>query len=278
MISMQDSTMYPLQAIRRCVPVAETLIKKWKDVVERNGGSMWELEVRFGQNTETGFVPGTSFKFFNTALLWFESSTEWAKVDDWTEMHEFYYRVDRTVVRSTVSFTGEGAGVHTVHKIKKKHVRQNFYCNRDMSPASHRDFANWPDFRLELSSEQPVTVTLPDVVDTQLVRIKQRKSFHYRLSDEGGQSLWRYDFTRCWSGQTMAEAEQNQRSSSTVEPRYEIEIECTNPEALLKSGDLNYIAQSLLLKTNDFYRPSVKDVLSVHRSMSLVEYFLDVAQ
>ena len=282
-----------LQQIGRCVPAVQSLVQQLQTVAATPSEAAldWELEVRFGECLNNGlrgsnFKPGTSALFFNSALHWFETCADWATVQDWTEIHEFYYKVERRVVRTTVTF---GDVVTTEHKWKQKLERQNFVCQRGRVPVSHSSVAYWPDFRVELSSEEVIDtkrVSLPEVVNTQLVRIKQRKSFFWGLpvedsaESESGDStrpLWRYDFTRCWAGPTLPEAEQQQRSSSTVEPRYEIELELYNPAALLKRP-VDQLSKSLLLKVNDFYMPSVWDTLSVHRGLSGVDYHLEPHQ
>lgn len=268
-----------LQQINYCQRATERLVNRLENSVSQSDGNdantFWELEVRFGQITDAGFCPGTTYNFFMNVLHWFETCTEWVNVEDWTEIHEFYYRVDRRIVRTTVTFGG--GSVQTEHKWKQKHDKHNFFCRRDRIPASHANPNFWPDFRIELSSEEAVTGQLPEVIDTALVRIKQRKSFFYKMPTDTGDAtpLWRYDFTRCWSGKTMAEAEQNQRSSSTVEPRYEIELECCNPLAVLKEYGMERMVKSLLLKTNDFYMPSVWETVSVHRNLQGIDYYLD---
>lgn len=265
-----------LQQINYCLRATEQLTRRLEHHVnqsEQEGRDIfWELEVRFGQMTDTAFQPGTSYNFFMNALNWMKSY-EWVSTEE-AEMHEFYYRVERRIVRTTVTF---GDTVQTEHKWKQKHEKHNFYCRKDNVPASHATFDYWPDFRIELSSEEPVVTPLPEVTDTVLVRIKQRKSFFYKMPQDTADvvPIWRYDFTRCWSGKTMAEAEQNQRSSSTVEPRYEIELECCNPKALLREHGVTKAVKSLLLKTNDFYRPSVWETVAVHRNLNGVEYYLD---
>lgn len=267
-----------LQPVQNCVPKVQKLVEQLNRLVldpkSQENGIFWELEVRLGQITENNFQPGTSYGFFKSALHWFETCTEWAAVQDWTEVHEFYYRVDRRMVRTTKTF---GDTITMEHKWKQKKERHNFFCRRDCIPVSHHSPDLWPDFRVEMSSEQPVQGSVPEVVNTSLVRIKQRKSFFYRYSTDSSQvePLWRYDFTRCWGGQTMSEAEQNQRSSSTVEPRYEIEIELANPMALVQQYTPDYISKSLLLKTKDLYVPSVWETLSVHRNLNGIEFYFE---
>jgi hypothetical protein len=87
------------------------------------------------------------------------------------------------------------------------------------------------------------------------VRIRQRKSFYY--SNQGNESVWVFDISLTWSGNTKEEAELSQRNDL---PTYEIECECLSPTGYrVQNGQTGeYVMRSLLLKMLDFYSPTTR--------------------
>ena len=90
------------------------------------------------------------------------------------------------------------------------------------------------------------------VADLLLVRIKQRRSFHY--TPKGAQiPAWRFDFTLVWSGKTLQAALHRQR---ILEPEFEIECECIDPVQYFQAHQSDKeVAAGLLLKIRDFLEP-----------------------
>jgi hypothetical protein len=105
-----------------------------------------------------------------------------------------------------------------------------------------------PDVRVSFSHEIDLKPSeIPAVVNPTFVRIKQRRSFRYKT--------WRYDLTRTWDANSLAEASQKQARGDP--PVYEVELELVDPESYIASDpDISpvYIATSMLLKLLDLVR------------------------
>ena len=98
--------------------------------------------------------------------------------------------------------------------------------------------------RIGISCEMEVPPEdLPDSVNCRYVRKKIRKSYSI--------DHWTFDFTKTWSGTTVAEV--NKAYSEGGEPVREIEIEVLDPSTYftLPHHDSMYMAVSLLLKICD---------------------------
>ena len=108
------------------------------------------------------------------------------------------------------------------------------------------------DVRIAASTE---TTILPEVIPIAVtpdcVRIKQRKRFF--LSSLGvDKETYVYEMSVVYTGKTKSQAEQ--RQSTRSDPSFEIEIECLQPRAYLRTsnGEDLMLALSLTLKAYDF--------------------------
>lgn len=189
-------------------------------------------------------------------------------MQDWTNSDEFFHNDVRTTRTVDSNFKPP------VHTKKERLKVVDVACDRSQVPASSPS-SHWPDIRVSLCSETPVDdSSLPPITTTHLVRIKQRRSYCYKVLNDNLPAVWTFSLTRCWAAPSRSEAEQKMRDNCSS---YEIELECSNPSAVLadQSHDDTYVARSLLYKMNDFYLPSGRKVLAVHRHLPYVQYELN---
>ena len=158
-----------------------------------------------------GFDSGVPLQTFNKLLVRMASSTAWDRVVEWQESQDFYFENN---LRGTQPAEGDAQFV-TKQLVEHLNLR-----------APERTLA----LRISCKTEDPAQ---PITAYPQLVRIKKRKEFHYRE--------FVFCFTYVYQGRTLAEAQAKQ-------PRYEIEVECTD---LQHPKGSEYLALSLLLKLGD---------------------------
>ncbi len=206
-----------------------------------------ELEARLGfWNTDKKcFQAGVDRHFMERALGMLTSFDAWSRVTPWSEIQDFYYKdLSGQDLRTTVLYHDQEKKVCKIHLIKKTFDRHTVLV----------EGTDHPDIRISLSLEQEVDSELiPQIVQTEHVRIKQRKSFYYTPCGFS-EPMWVFDMTLSWSGSCKAEAEKKQYSEA---PIYEIECECLSPSAyrFYKQERRLFVVRSLLLKLLDFYYP-----------------------
>ena len=194
----------------------------------------YELEGRLGEVGEDGrFVSSVPKEFMREVVNAVEAFDQWSSVTDWVEAHDVYYR---DAQGREIRTSRRGADVEHCHK----EVLGTVTLRTDAAPNA---------MRVQLARETAVPASaLPQVVapeEVRYVRCKLRKSFFY--------GSWRYDLTQCWHGASVAEVEQKRHRDEA--PRFEIEIECTDPRnyVSMKGHTDEYVAHSLLLKLFNMY-------------------------
>ena len=186
-----------------------------------------ELELRFGSIGHDGkYVNGVSREFMDRVLTMIQTNKD-MKGTDWCEYHDFYFNVDDgTPVRTRVTFDTDELVIATVTSSK---VKTNQAVFKDQYGNAVK-FSSGRERKVQKDK-------LPSLVNTEKVRIQQRRSFVY-------DSTWSFDFSLTWAGATKTEAEQAQQNE---DPVYEIEIELLDREYLKKHDD-NWVSVSFLLK------------------------------
>ena len=231
---MEDRTLHRLESI---IERAETLMDNLIDgkmivyetkddfttsdskssISEKSSSSHLELEARLGHWNEEDrrFHPGVDRFFMERALNMLNSFDAWSRVTSWSEMQDFFYTDNSGKnMRTTVFYDDQNKQIRQHHIIKK-------VINRETALVKGSEN---PDIRISLAIEQEVDESLvPDVVQPNHVRIKQRKSFFYTPL-AFSEPIWVFDMTLSWSGDTKSDAERKQYS---VPPVYEIECELT---------------------------------------------------
>lgn len=228
----------------------------------------YEIEMRFGQlcfnvdniHNPYKFNPNVSGNVFFQALKYIKTFPGWNSTHEWTQSHDFYYEHNNTLHRTSTVFELGQLKPRITHMIKHPQEKRDFKWNC-LDP----QFIGMPyDIRLSYSIEEKITEQdLPQLINPNYVRIKLRTSFEYKPK-YSEKPLFTFDFTKSWSGQTYADAEEKQRRSlDSIDPIndetiYEIEIECINLkhyfEVITKEDvrrDSWFLATSLLLKCAD---------------------------
>jgi hypothetical protein len=217
------------------------------DVNSQSTVSNLELEARLGHWNvdEKCFQPGVTRFFMERALNMLNSFDSWSRVTNWSEMQDFYYEnKSGQKMRTTIYYDDQNKQIRKHHIIKKVIDQENIIVKGSENP----------DIRISLAVEHEIDEEfVPEVVEPNFVRIKQRKSFFY-TSLGFSDANWIFDMTLSWSGKTKSIAEQKQQNEC---PIYEIECECLAPLAyrLHKQEKRSFVARSLLLKLLDFYYP-----------------------
>ena len=245
-----------------------------------------EIEGRLGSRDESGFRADVGKPAFESLLQLLESFPGWLSQTPWQESHDVFYTIDvpagaagrplKTQVRSSVGFDEKGQLV-LQHVVKRKirvvdlriasrmeaapHFANHLLGTPDAlapSPRPHAEGAHSglllrpSHVRVGISLEQRVPEELlPVAVKPTLVRIKQRRRF--LLSSLGLETAaFAVDMTICYSGKSKSEAEQ--RQASAQDSSYEVEVECLEPLAYLRSCNQqeSMLALSLLMKLHDF--------------------------
>lgn len=195
-----------------------------------------ELEARFGKIVDGKFIPGVTRQFMDYVLDMMQKSPYVTGNDEWTEELDVYYKDEKNnQLRTRVNYDSELFTISTitVNKTSLNYPIDLLYTPKDTKTTSF-------DMRISLKNEEIVT-TPPCSVNSDLVRIKQRRRFICENLN------WAFDFSMSWSGRTRSEAEERQMNE---EPKYEIECELINNQyAVTKTH--KHIAASLLLKMID---------------------------
>jgi hypothetical protein len=227
-----------------CLPAVEKLIQALKAHHTRDAGECcaYELEARLGyiNPTDSTFKPGVSSDKFDAILTAFTVCSSWHSVTDFRESWDVFYKTpDNRILRTTT--TGE----HVEHCEKTK-LDNVSMCASGCKVNATGDAV---DIRVALARERLVlSKDVPHNVEPQLVRVKQRKSFHW--------GAWRWDLSRIWEGATLLEVDAHRASHA---PRYEVEVELAKAEQYLSGQSVGHAAASLLLKLRDIVYPLADD-------------------
>lgn len=219
---------------KNIVPIVRKLIEHARKI--KNS----EIELRFGKIVDGKFVPGidrlTTDRYIN--LL---QTNKKIYNTDWDEIVDYFYTIkqkrNKALARTRVSYNTSDLVTEKVHCIKNK------LYDIILSVSDKNDIA----VKLSLSHEEPIDLSeLPQITNTEYVRIQQRRSFLH--GGNPNDQNWRFDFSMTWSGKTKTEAEQAQKQQ---DPIFEFEIEIIGKEYFEKHDD-EYLSHSLLLKGLDF--------------------------
>jgi hypothetical protein len=171
-----------------------------------------EVEGKLGFfDARGGFDSGVPLQTFNKLLVRMDSATAWDRVVEWRDSQDFFFEGG---LRGTQASDGDA---EFINKQLIEHLNLR---------APERTLALRISCKVEAAA-QPITAY------PHLVRIKKRKEYHYRE--------FVFCFTYVFQDKTVAEAQAKQ-------PRYEIEVECTN---LQHPKGSEYLALSLLMKLGD---------------------------
>lgn len=184
-----------------------------------------ELEFRFGQLTPEGvWKTGVSASFFSSTMQLLRAFKGWCSVEEQVYMHDYFYTVGDTRVRTTMQI-GKPCVV--------THVKKSVVGHR---PIRLHDAPF--HVRVSLKTEEEIEGgALPVMVTPDLVRLKERTSFSLEN--------WRFDFTRVWRGESRVKAEEQHMADNA---EYEIEVEFIGSKAYLMTLTDEYMATSGLLK------------------------------
>lgn len=221
------------------LPVA-ALVEQFRTAWEGGGGDALELEVRLGVHAGSRFTPGINPLCFKDAERSLDQCAFWAHVQGWREEVDVFLP---NGVRQRVSEGVDGATRHSVAKTRL--ASETLLCTGPRASIGHDCGL---DARVTLNREQPVRVHELVPCQPTHVRVKQRKTYDM--------AHWRWDLTRVWEGATRLDVERAQRTEA---PRYEVELELLNADALLRAHSSAYIAESLLLKLGGLVRIIAKD-------------------
>ena len=220
--------------IKNIIPIVRKLVERARKIKN------CEIELRFGKIVDGKFVPGidrlTTDRYIN--LL---QTNKKIYNTDWDEIVDYFYTIkqkrNKALARTRVSYNTSDLVTEKSHCIKNK------LHDIILSVSNKNDIA----LKLSLSQEEPIDLSeLPQITNTEYVRIQQRRSFLH--GGNPNDQNWKFDFSMTWSGKTKTEAEQAQKEQ---DPIFEFEIEIIGKEYFEKLDD-EYLSHSLLLKGLDF--------------------------
>jgi len=262
--SVTPSYIYRYPQISDAIQTTHEVINEWKPDTAQG---KYELEARFGKWCGQYFQSGVSKQFTEKILHMFETFSDWEKIVDWEETHDYYYTspnqvLNQPLVRTTVMFQNNPQngkkGIVTEHLRKYPKRKIDLVYTPFNSSQKGNTFPPYLhdsqyDLRVCLNYEEKVPEQeLPSIINPSSVRIKSRKSYYYKSEEcPSSDPIWKFDITRSWTGHSKSEAEIKQKNGET---NYEIELECLNPQAAMISTkhDSFYVTTSLLLKMKDF--------------------------
>jgi hypothetical protein len=251
----------------------------------------FEFETRFGTiHPKTGkFTTGVTETFFNQSLEMMNECSDWKAVIQSQEVRDYYYYVpaengQTRYVRTRVEFQSpqQASTVATTSNVAAaaagspatqvqpliKHIVKHKIFSADMEIVNRGDHdkghAVLPtSVRASLNWEETIPPQLiPKSVTPVHVRIIHPSRFLYvNRKNLQSRPIWSYDFCKVWESPSIDLAEM---SMKCCPPTYEIETECLDPIAYMKSTDKgeDYTATSLLLKACDFlefFEPPLKN-------------------
>jgi hypothetical protein len=190
---------------------------------------MLELEVRIGQQTNNGFLPGVNATAMEKIDALLRESREFESTT-WNEDQIYHFVDEGCEKRTIVSFPDD-----TFDDPKRQTVKKSRILVLDAPCRTHT-------LRFALSREQPSTC-VQRIVQTTYVTIRQRTTHTLRRK---GMPYMKYDLSRRWAAPTKTEAERKQ--SSGEPPVCDIEVELCDRTATETSS---HIAHSMLMKARD---------------------------
>lgn len=226
-----------MHQIEELVPPVRALLEQAERESDR--GEL-ELELRLGTLGGRGsFVPGVSRDFMDTAIARLQTNPD-CTASEWAEHEDYFYSLDvdgkKEQVRTRVSFDPFEMKVGREHTIKKR---------LGVATGQSGNLA----LRVVLSREVRVDEkSIPVSVETDIVRIQQRKKVSWSRDGKQGNAPWHYEFSITCSGATKSEAE-GLRAKECV---YELEIELDLASSYAVGHGADYLARSILLKAADF--------------------------
>ncbi len=176
--------------------------------------------------------------FFERVIQWFQK----AHPDTCTACSDdFFYNVKGISVRTSRMTSSP--------EICLQHIQKVCLAAEDVSIAPVESHlvkgADYCDVRVALNEEKSIPFNLPVGVAVQFIRRKERASFEFH-------KFWRLDATKSYSGKTLEEVEHKQQRG---ECEYELEIECTDLDAMLSEKTDEYIAEDAMLKSTALFKP-----------------------
>lgn len=236
-----------------------------------------EFEARLGRVvTDAGgkphFVSGIDQTTAALLLKRLASSKGWTASQPWRQLVDRFYLLPSGLeVRSTTevpSTDDEDVVPAVTHVIKSsvKHVDLRWAADATAAPgaAAHAvpefqhilkgEHGQPFDVRLSVKHEEPLyeDELAQSVQEMNVVRIKQRKTWHYTPAGKGSPT-WSIDVTLVWQHDSFSEAQEALRTG--VAPKYEVEVECRRPvEQITRDKvDAHALGLSMLLKTADLF-------------------------
>ena len=199
----------------------------------------YELEARLGHLNDNGtFIPGVARSHMDQLirgmdiLVARETNEMKTECDEWIEEENYYFTNNQRKMRSRVSFDAQQLRINTT-TIEKTIIKSIILKSHVM------------DVRICLSKEN-VVASVPSIINTTHVRLKQRRTFTSNTSP------FIVDCSIIWVGKTKTLAEKEQMSK---EPLFEIECEFNN--ATIKEWmkkyekNRNKMAKSFMYKIAD---------------------------
>ena len=245
---------------KKSMSLTESMIKP--PCAPKLGNTTYELEARMGTVMSDGkFKPGVTEEFFRNVLLVLHSYESWETSEAWTPIHDFFYRVPHSAEPDAPFDVVRTSTVFSKGDIKEvKHIIKNRVAKVDNCAVTN-GVLYVPSIRAQVSTETDVIDDLPITCNPFLVRIKSRKTFICRSSDNGrGSAKWSFDLTMTYEGSTYEEAEK----ARSKPPTYEIEVELMDPENYLRNRDDLAVAASLFLKMQSILSPLYGEGASYH--------------
>lgn len=160
---------------------------------------------------------------FQHLLAFLQQFSRWEKETPFRRSIDYFFKWGERSIRSSISSVDNQLKIDHIYKETVDSV---------VVPLSDLDV------RISLKEEIHVH-DLPPFVDTDFVRIKDRKSFFYKH--------WRYDFTKVWQAHTVSQAE------ALSSPRFEVEVECLKPLDIIRRENHLYLAVDFIQKIRSLF-------------------------
>jgi hypothetical protein len=174
-----------------------------------------ELELRFGNMDPVAW---------NQLVASLELFERWTTVKGWRESVDFFYDAGELGTVRTTRFA-EPPSAGEKERMKVIHIRKQKINQMKLKIDECRIFQS---AKLILSAEETLEdADLPESVETNMVRIKVRKTFVW--------NEWLFDCTKSWRGVTYTEAKKKQELNDDTS--FEFEIELLDPAKVLHKSD-----------------------------------------
>lgn len=206
-----------------------------------------ELELRFGTVNERGhFVPGISRSFMDSAISRLQTNSA-CKASEWIEHEDYFYTVEQKgqaeQIRTRVTFDPYEFHIKRAHTAKRRIGTVTINAG---------EYA----LRVALSRETEISESLiPAHVETERVRIQQRKSIGWSREANQKNMPWCYEFSLTWAAPSKSKVEDLRALPDKCVHEFEIELDVESD--YFKQHSSEYLARSLLLKATDFFESHV---------------------